>query len=384
MTGIDENHSALGEATRLPGQVRVRPAAPYTIRTLARRRRRTGLLAAAAVLPACGVVVAALAGIGDSGVQRTIAPATRATPAPSLTPATSEPTISVTSGHRTLPVPVEVYPVLEEHTTCPSGPDFVAAAESGGCYRLGPVSLVIREVRGLTAGRTTSNSGQRTRLTLDLVMSDAAELAALNDDLTIKQLAMVVNGSAYEASQLVERLAGGTISVELGSTAAKKLIADLGGRRASTTKLATPRPAARCPLEQVEASLEGGGVALGTTYWRIELHNVGSRPCSLRGFPTVAFFDAGHQELTVSRRSPDQRATTVTLDVGGWAHAILGEVGTGNFEPSAPDCRPQPVVSIRVSLSRTSEAVELPHRADVCTTKLHRPYISSVLLGRKG
>lgn len=77
----------------------------------------------------------------------------------------------------------------------------------------------------------------------------------------------------------------------------------------------------------VWAAHEGSGTA-GTTFYDLELSNVGSTTCTLRGNPAVWAVTTGGVEVgkpAIFRGT----ATTVTLAPGGTAHVVLGVVDTG-------------------------------------------------------
>ncbi|MGD0439762.1 MAG: DUF4232 domain-containing protein [Acidimicrobiales bacterium] len=78
---------------------------------------------------------------------------------------------------------------------------------------------------------------------------------------------------------------------------------------------------------EVWAAVEGDGTA-GTIYYELEFSNVGRQPCTLRGWPSVWGVSATGAQIgdPASHRGV---ATTVALQPGGTAHAILGVVDTG-------------------------------------------------------
>jgi hypothetical protein len=86
---------------------------------------------------------------------------------------------------------------------------------------------------------------------------------------------------------------------------------------------------ASCPAASTEvwAAVEGNGTA-GTIFYDLEFSNVGSRPCTLRGYPDVWAITRGGAEIgkpASHRGSP----STVTLEPGATSHAILGVVDPG-------------------------------------------------------
>jgi hypothetical protein len=78
---------------------------------------------------------------------------------------------------------------------------------------------------------------------------------------------------------------------------------------------------------EVWAAVEGDGTA-GTVYYELEFSNVGRQPCTLHGYPSVwgvSVTGVRIGEPASHRGVP----TTVTLQPGATAHAILGVVDTG-------------------------------------------------------
>ncbi len=78
---------------------------------------------------------------------------------------------------------------------------------------------------------------------------------------------------------------------------------------------------------EVWAAVEGDGTA-GTIYYELEFSNVGHEPCTLHGWPSVWGVSATGAEIgePASHRGTP---TTVTLQPGATAHAILGVVDAG-------------------------------------------------------
>ncbi|MGD0873836.1 MAG: DUF4232 domain-containing protein [Acidimicrobiales bacterium] len=91
----------------------------------------------------------------------------------------------------------------------------------------------------------------------------------------------------------------------------------------------SPATVANCRASSTDvwAAVEGDGTA-GTVFYELEFSNVGSRTCTLRGYPSVwAVSLSGHEiGRSASRRGSP---STVTLHPGSTAHAILGVVDTG-------------------------------------------------------
>lgn len=78
----------------------------------------------------------------------------------------------------------------------------------------------------------------------------------------------------------------------------------------------------------VWAAVEGYGTA-GTIYYELEFSNIGTRPCTLRGFPDVWAISLRRAEIGRPASHQNIVPRTVTLQPGATAHAVLGVVDTG-------------------------------------------------------
>jgi hypothetical protein len=72
----------------------------------------------------------------------------------------------------------------------------------------------------------------------------------------------------------------------------------------------------------------GVGTA-GTTYYWLEFSNVGHQPCTLHGFPDVWAVTLHRAEIGKPASHQSIAPSTVTLQPGATAHAILGVADTG-------------------------------------------------------
>ena len=235
MTDTEQLRVALQAGTRLPGDVRPRPEAAALVRVRARRRqaRRLTVVAAAAV----GIVIAAVAvGLGGSQKPHTFVASPRPTASSPSSSAAPTPGVSVPPGPRTLSVPVEIRPVLQEYLTlgCGSPPPAGTrpAAEGASCYRLGPPALTIHRLRDLTAALPTNPGGdtaEDTDFLFTLTPADSATWKSLTATSIGKQLAFVVAGTVYSAPNIRTRFTGGQFEIPLGPDAARELAALLVG-----------------------------------------------------------------------------------------------------------------------------------------------------------
>lgn len=141
-----------------------------------------------------------------------------------------------------------------------------------------------------------------------------------------------------------------------------------------------------CRPQQLTVSSGPGGAAAGSSFLRIELHNVSDHACQLRGYLMLDFVDRSGQLIARARRDRTNvyTLTTVEIPAGRWGHARLQIVSPGNFDPGSPDCRPKEVAFALVSLPRyRSDATRLPLGYEVCTAAKHVPSLSPIVKGRR-
>ena len=79
---------------------------------------------------------------------------------------------------------------------------------------------------------------------------------------------------------------------------------------------------------EVWAAAKDIGTA-GTTYYELEFSNIGTQPCTLHGFPDVWAVTLHGAEIGKPASHQNIVPSTVTLQPGATAHAILGVVDTG-------------------------------------------------------
>jgi Protein of unknown function (DUF4232) len=68
---------------------------------------------------------------------------------------------------------------------------------------------------------------------------------------------------------------------------------------------------------------EGGGGTAGSTFYPLELRNVGHQPCTLNGFPGVSAVGNGGSQIGPAASRNGQHHRTVTLAPCATAHSIL-------------------------------------------------------------
>jgi len=140
-----------------------------------------------------------------------------------------------------------------------------------------------------------------------------------------------------------------------------------------------------CRPQQIAVSLGAGGAALGSSHFHVELRNVSDQACKLHGYPALRFVDRTQRKIAVARRRvyDGLKVTAVAVPTGRWGHAWLVVVSPGNFDRGSPDCRPQAVAFVLISLLRHPRiTTRLPMKGPVCTTG-PVPSVSPVRKGRR-
>jgi len=125
----------------------------------------------------------------------------------------------------------------------------------------------------------------------------------------------------------------------------------------------------------VDAS-QGSGAA-GTIEYALEFTNIGSKPCTLIGYPGVAAMSATGKQLgDAAGWNPVYPARLVTIPAGGTAHADLfwsdGEVFTSGCKPTTAS-----LIKVFPPNSRTSKSGFFDLQA--CTLVKH-PYLHASVI----
>jgi len=223
MNDIDEIRTALREATRVPGEMHVRPAAAGLIRGDAIRRKHRTQAAAAATLAGCAVLVAALfaSGVLFEPQVTTGPPASGPTAVPS-SPVYPSPTVSIAPGPHTFSTPLEIHRVRAAYSPakCPRDVPTLLSSDGTECYRLGTASMEITRVRALQTGparpwQGATGVGAGTALRLSFTEADRKAFYALTREAANSEnnrVAVVVADTVYSAPT-TEVIAGGEIQI---------------------------------------------------------------------------------------------------------------------------------------------------------------------------
>ncbi|MBW0103851.1 DUF4232 domain-containing protein, partial [Pseudonocardia sp. KRD291] len=94
--------------------------------------------------------------------------------------------------------------------------------------------------------------------------------------------------------------------------------------------------------------------------------NVGSRTCSLRGFPGVSYVGGdGGAQVGPSAVMSGPRGGDIRLGVGGSAGAPMKLANVVNFDPG--ECRPVPVRGLRVYPPGDTASLFVPREGRGCS-----------------
>lgn len=104
-----------------------------------------------------------------------------------------------------------------------------------------------------------------------------------------------------------------------------------------TFSTATAASTPRCTSSSLAVwiGLGEGGDTAGSTFYPLELSNISSHACHLRGFPGVSAW-RGHLLGSPAQRSRAVLAHTVTLRPRETAHTVLQITDVGNHARAAP------------------------------------------------
>jgi hypothetical protein len=135
--------------------------------------------------------------------------------------------------------------------------------------------------------------------------------------------------------------------------------------------LAASTPACTTSGLVIWLNQEGGGGALGSIYYKLELTNLSGHACTLYGFPGVAAVNlAGRQLGLAATREPTPKKRLVTL---AGAHATLtnGDTATALVRiidvGALPGCRPVAAAGLRVYPPGQTRSKVIPFPFETCS-----------------
>jgi hypothetical protein len=173
--------------------------------------------------------------------------------------------------------------------------------------------------------------------------------------------------SADRSIPKIRRLAG-RASATLAATLAMGAIV-LPGQ--PTGALAASTPTCATSGLVIWLNQEGGGGALGSIYYKLELTNLSGRTCTLYGFPGVAAVNlAGRQLGLAATRESTPKKGLVTLSGGAstlssneTATAIVRIIDVG----ALPGCRPVVAAGLRVYPPGQTRSKVIPFPFEICS-----------------
>jgi hypothetical protein len=156
-----------------------------------------------------------------------------------------------------------------------------------------------------------------------------------------------------------------TRCLAFGAGAAATLILAGSAALAATTASAAPAspaaPAAACVSSHLTVwTAEPGDGTAGSTYWQLELSNVGRHACSLYGYPGVSAINGSNSQVGLPA-SHSGAKSVVTIPAGGTAHVVLRVT-----DPGAVCSHPVTGHELKVFAPGEFKAETTPFTVSVC------------------
>ncbi len=139
-----------------------------------------------------------------------------------------------------------------------------------------------------------------------------------------------------------------------------------GPRPTPTGQTSTPThaAAAACTPATTSLALTDDNAGAGTVFYRLQVTNTGSAPCTLTGYPGVSMVDdAGTQIGAPADREPGT-SSTVTLAPGQSSYAPLAVSQAGNY---GSGCTVTPASALRVYLPDRKDSATTPAQLQGCS-----------------
>ncbi|MER7178392.1 DUF4232 domain-containing protein [Streptomyces hyaluromycini] len=127
-----------------------------------------------------------------------------------------------------------------------------------------------------------------------------------------------------------------------------------------------------CTAAHLKISAENFDTGAGTTHFQLLFQNTGNSPCTLSGFPGVAFYGRdGAQIGNAAARDTSASVTTVTLLSNGHAASdVAAPDGQSGF--SASQCRLKDVSLVGVYAPGSKDMIDVPWKTQECSgTSVH-------------
>lgn len=136
-----------------------------------------------------------------------------------------------------------------------------------------------------------------------------------------------------------------------------------------------------CLTRYLNGSVTHEQGAAGSTYLDIVFKNLNNQACTLDGYPGVSF-GAGtpvNQVGQPAQRNAQVSPTTVTLQPGGYAYAVLQIGGAENY-PSAT-CQPTPTTYLQVYPPNSTNLLYIAFQSNACKGNIVTMYVQAVQPG---
>ncbi len=147
--------------------------------------------------------------------------------------------------------------------------------------------------------------------------------------------------------------------------------ASAAATRTPTAVATTRATGSGCATGSLSVTIAQGGGGAGSTFATLSFVNHGAAPCTLSGYPGVAYLGGAdrHQVGAPAVRSTGGAPATVHLPAGARATAALRQ-GNPHIYPES-DCHPGPVTGLRVypPNQTASIVVALPAGTDACSAR---------------
>jgi hypothetical protein len=157
-----------------------------------------------------------------------------------------------------------------------------------------------------------------------------------------------------------------TRCLAFGAGAAATAILAVSAALAATTASAAPAspagaasPACTSAQTSVWTAQPGDGTA-GSTYWQLEISNVGHHACSLYGYPGVSAIKGNGAQVGLPASHSGSKSV-VTIPVGGTAHVVLRVI-----DPGAVCSHPVSGQELKVFAPGQFKAETTPFAVSVC------------------
>ena len=155
---------------------------------------------------------------------------------------------------------------------------------------------------------------------------------------------------------------------------------------ASTPASTTAGSPSACSTDELALHLGAQGGAAGSVYAPIVFTNTSGSACTLSGYPGVSYAasENGKQVGAAATRNALHAASTVTLEAGASAAALLQMANHANFP--AASCSAAPVAGLRVYPpgSKSAAFIAFSSAQTACSSDVNQLTVAAVVTGTSG